>query len=459
MQIPVEKNKIYTFEIIDINHEGVGIAKIEGFAIFVHGAMTGDTVKAKVISTKKNYAVALTQEIIKPSEDRIDPICPAFEECGGCQIMNMKYEKQLQLKTKTVINEMKRNRVEYKELYETIGMKEPYHYRNKAQFPVSQQNGKLSIGFYKKKSHDIVDLDTCYIQHQSNDELIQIIREYILKYNIPVYDEYTHKGLLRHILTKVSFRTGEIMLVLIINGKALPYSDMLIQMLTEKMPNIKSINLSRNEKKTNVILGDSSKCIYGEPYLKDYIGDLEFIISPESFFQVNPIQTEVLYGKALEFAELTGEEIVYDIYCGAGTISLFLAQKAKYVYGIEVVPEAIENAKINAANNNISNVEFHAGTAEEVFPKLYSQGKTADIVVVDPPRKGCDQQVLDTIIEMSPKKIVYVSCGPASLARDLKYLQDNGYKIDKIQPVDMFSHSTHVETAILMTRSDSGEKK
>lgn len=452
MKIPVEKNKSYTFEIIDMNHEGVGIAKIDGFAIFVHGGITGDKLEARVISTKKNYAVALKERIIQPSDKRVAPVCPIFEQCGGCQIMDMDYSAQLQLKTQIVANEMKRNGVEYGTLYDTLGMENPYYYRNKAQFPVGIQDGQLRIGFYEKRSHNIVNLDTCYIQHQANDRLIEALRQVILSQGVSVYDESSHRGLLRHILTKTSFRTGDMMVVLVINGKALPQQQQIIEAITKALPEIKSIHLNINDKKTNVILGAQTTCIYGEPELKDYIHDLAFVISPASFFQVNPAQTEVLYDKALEYAELTGQETVYDLYCGAGTISLFLAQKAKQVYGIEIVPQAIENAKINAQNNHITNAEFHAGAAEEVFPVLYKQGKKADVVVVDPPRKGCDQQVLDTILQMAPQRIVYVSCGPASLARDLKYLQDNGYKVDKIQPVDMFSHSVHVETVVLLSR-------
>jgi len=325
-------------------------------------------------------------------------------------------------------------------------MKKPYRYRNKAQFPIQNIDGLPAVGFYKKKSHNIVATDKCVIQHEVNDKIVKIIKTYIRAYKISLYNEKTHKGLIRHLVTKVGFSTNEVMIILVINGRELPYLNELCSILRENIPGFKTLVLNVNKKDTNVVLGKENIVIYGDGKISDTIGELEFKISPLSFYQVNPVQTEVLYSKALEYADLKKDDIVYDIYCGIGTISLFLAKHAKKVYGIEIVEEAIRDAKINAELNNIFNTEFYAGKAEEVVPRLYKEGKVANVVVVDPPRKGCDQVVLDTIISMKPEKVVYVSCNPATLARDLGYLEEHGFKCEEIQPVDMFPHSTHVES-------------
>ncbi|MCT4662968.1 MAG: 23S rRNA (uracil(1939)-C(5))-methyltransferase RlmD [Tissierellales bacterium] len=454
MKRPVNKQEIYTLDIVDLSHQATGVAKKDNYTIFVEGAIPGDRVEAKIIKAKKNYAVARCMKIVEPSKHRREPICPIANICGGCQIMNIDYAEQLRLKKERVKQELRRNNLEHIEVLDTLGMAEPYYYRNKAQFPVGERKGKLEIGFYKPQSHDIVDTKHCYIQHEINDKIIDIIRFFMEMYQIPAYDEVHQRGLVRHIITKTSFKTRDVMLILVINGSELPHSEELIDLLTQRVEQIKSIQININEKNTNVILGNKTVKIYGEDQLIDYIGDLSFVISPESFFQVNPLQTEVLYQKALEKAGLTGEETVYDLYCGIGSISLFLAQKAKKVYGIEVVKQAIENARENARRNGIENAEFYLGTAEEVFPKLYKEGKKADVVVVDPPRKGCDEAVLDTIVEMNPEKVVYVSCNPASLARDIAYLMEKGYVAEEIQPVDMFPHSLHVETVVKLQRKN-----
>lgn len=450
----VKKNENYLMEIVDMGHNGEGIGRVEGFTVFADGGVPGDSVEVKIDIVKKNYAIGTIVEIKKASLNRVKPNCSSADICGGCQMQHIDYLAQLRWKKNVVKANIERiGKLEDITIHETLGMNNPYYYRNKAQFPVSKRNKEAVIGFYKRKSHNIVDIDTCLIQHEVNDKVINIVRDYINQYSISTYDEKTGKGLIRHVLTKIGFHTKQIMVVLITNGKEIPHKKELINKLTDEIPNIKSIVQNINTKKGNRILGQTCITLYGEDKIIDYIGDLKFNISPLSFFQVNPIQTKVLYEKALEYAGLTGEENVYDIYCGIGTISLFLAKKAKYVYGIEVVEAAIKDAKENAKINSIDNVDFFAGLAEEVVPKLYKEGHKADVVVIDPPRKGCDELVLDTIVKMNPKTVVYVSCNPSTLARDLKYLDEHGYKTVEVQPVDMFPHTTHVETVVRIEKA------
>ncbi|MTI65662.1 MAG: 23S rRNA (uracil(1939)-C(5))-methyltransferase RlmD [Firmicutes bacterium] len=453
MDVPVKKNKKYNLEVIDINHRGQGVCKKDGFAIFVGNGILGDKGTVKINKVKKNYAVGEMVKIAKPSKHRVLPKCPISYNCGGCQLQDLNYQKQLDIKTERVKNDMKRiGKMDDIIIHDTLGMDEPFRYRNKAQFPVRMSNNKLSIGFYKRGSHEVVDTKSCVIQHKANDKVIKLVKDFIQKYKITPYNEKSNTGIIRHILTKVSFATGDLMVVIITNGRNIPYKDKLIKTLTDKIPNIKSIIQNINNRKSNVILGGETKLLYGDEKIIDYIGDLKFKISAKSFYQVNPIQTKVLYQKALEYANLTGNETVFDLYCGIGTISLFLSKKAKKVYGIEVVKEAILDAKENAKENNINNTEFYDGTAEEIFPKLYNKGVSADVVVIDPPRKGCDEAVLDTIVKMKPKRVVYVSCNPATLARDLKYLNESDYITKEIQPVDMFPHTMHVECVALIER-------
>lgn len=453
----LSKNKEYVVDIVDIGQGGVGIGKYEGFTVFVEGGLIQDKVKVRINKSKKNYAVGDIVKIIEKSPFRVERICSDdLKECGGCQIQELDYNKQLELKTNEVKQVISRiGKLENVEIYETIGMKNPCRYRNKAQFPIQNINGETAIGFYKKKSHNVIPTDMCVIQHDINDKIIKIIKTYIQAYNVSLYNETTHTGVLRHLVTKVGFTTNEVMVVLVANGTNLPHLNELASVLKENIPGFKTLVLNINKAKTNVILGKENKVIYGNGKINDYIGDLVFEISPLSFFQVNPIQTEVLYNKALEYAELKENDTVFDIYCGIGTISLFLAQKATKVYGIEIVEDAIKDAKINAKLNKLDNVEFYVGKAEEVVPKMYSEGKTADVVVVDPPRKGCDEKVLDTIVSMKPDRVVYVSCNPSTLARDLAYLNERGYKCVEIQPVDMFPHTMHVEScAKIVKKSD-----
>ena len=450
----LSKNKEYVVDIVDIGQGGVGIGKYEGFTVFVEGGLIQDKVKVRINKSKKNYAVGDIVKIIEKSPFRVERICSDdLKECGGCQIQELDYNKQLELKTNEVKQVISRiGKLENVEIHETIGMKNPCRYRNKAQFPIQNINGETAIGFYKKKSHDVIPTDMCVIQHDINDKIIKIIKTYIQAYNVSLYNETTHTGVLRHLVTKVGFTTNEVMVVLVANGTNLPHLNELASVLKENIPGFKTLVLNINKAKTNVILGKENKVIYGNGKINDYIGDLVFEISPLSFFQVNPIQTEVLYNKALEYAELKENDTVFDIYCGRGTIYLFLAQKATKVYGIEIIEDAIKDAKINAKLNKLDNVEFYVGKAEEVVPKMYSEGKTADVVVVDPPRKGCDEKVLDTIVSMKPDRVVYVSCNPSTLARDLAYLNERGYKCVEIQPVDMFPHTMHVEAVAKLRR-------
>lgn len=450
----LSKNKEYVVDIVDIGQGGVGIGKYEGFTVFVEGGLIQDKVKVRINKSKKNYAVGDIVKIIEKSPFRVERICSDdLKECGGCQIQELDYNKQLELKTNEVKQVISRiGKLENVEIHETIGMKNPCRYRNKAQFPIQNINGETAIGFYKKKSHNVIPTDMCVIQHDINDKIIKIIKTYIQAYNVSLYNETTHTGVLRHLVTKVGFTTNEVMVVLVANGTNLPHLNELASVLKENIPGFKTLVLNINKAKTNVILGKENKVIYGNGKINDYIGDLVFEISPLSFFQVNPIQTEVLYNKALEYAELKENDTVFDIYCGIGTISLFLAQKATKVYGIEIIEDAIKDAKINAKLNKLDNVEFYVGKAEEVVPKMYSEGKTANVVVVDPPRKGCDEKVLDTIVSMKPDRVVYVSCNPSTLARDLAYLNERGYKCVEIQPVDMFPHTMHVEAVAKLRR-------
>lgn len=453
----LSKNKEYIVDIVDIGQGGVGIGKYDGFTVFVDGGLIKDKVKVKINKSKKNYAVGDIVEIIEESPYRVKRRCnDSLKECGGCQIQELDYQKQLDIKTnevKQVINRI--GKLEDVLIHETLGMEDPIRYRNKAQFPIQKVGSSPLIGFYKKKSHDIIPTDKCVIQHEINDKIMKIIKTYINAYKVSIYDEKTHTGVLRHLVTKIGFTTNEVMVVLVANGRKLPYLKELASVLEENVPGFKTLVVNVNREKTNVILGRENIVVYGDGKINDYIGDLVFEISPLSFFQVNPAQTEVLYNKALEYADLKENDTVFDIYCGIGTISLFLAQKAKKVYGIEIVEDAIKDAKINANLNKLYNVEFYVGKAEEIVPKMYKEGKTANVVVVDPPRKGCDEKVLDTIVSMKPDRVVYVSCNPSTLARDLAYLDERGYKCLEIQPVDMFPHTMHVEScAKIVKKSD-----
>ncbi len=452
---PVEKNKDYLMKITDIGNEGEGIGKIDGFTVFVKDALPDEKIKVRITKVNKSFAFGRLMEIIEPSEHRIEPKCPVYKRCGGCSLQHLSYDEQLKFKTKKVKDVLERiGGFENADVNDAIGMENPFHYRNKAQFPVREGKNGVEIGFYAPRSHNVIDIDSCLIQHPLNDKIIRLIREFIDEENISVYNESTGKGLIRHIVTRIGYVTKEVLVCIVINGKSIPKKEKLIEKLSE-VEGLKGIVLNINTKNTNVILSRETKVFWGQGFITDYIGDVKFEISINSFYQVNPVQTKVLYSKALELAGLTGNENVFDIYCGIGTISLFLAQKAKKVIGVEIVEQAIEDAKRNAKINGITNAEFIAGSAEEVIPKLYKEGITADVVVVDPPRKGCDEAVLDTIIKMQPEKVVYVSCDPSTFARDLKVFCSNGYEKGTAQPVDQFCHSGHVETVVLLQRENA----
>ena len=451
--LAIKKNTNFLMTIEDLSSKGEGIGRINNFTVFVEGALPEDEVEAKIVEVKKNFAIGKLIRIIKASPYRVKAPCPYTKRCGGCQIQHLDYQAQLEYKRKRVTDSLERiGKLSNIQVHPTLGMENPFHYRNKAQFPVGLKKGQVQIGFYAPKSHDIIDIQSCKIQDTVCDQILLIIRKFIEDNKIPVYDEEKHKGLIRHILIRTAFYTNEIMVCIIINGKKLPHQEKLINELI-RIPHMTSIVLNHNTKKTNVILGEEITTLWGQDYISDYIGDIKFEISPLSFFQVNPIQTKVLYEKVLEYAGLTGAETVWDAYCGIGTISLFLAQKAKKVYGVEIVEAAIEDARRNAKINKVDNVEFFVGKAEEIIPQFYREkGIKADVIVVDPPRKGCDERLLETMVEMAPKRIVYVSCDPGTLARDLKILTEKGYKVEEVQPVDMFGHTMHVECVTLMSR-------
>ncbi|WP_028830047.1 23S rRNA (uracil(1939)-C(5))-methyltransferase RlmD [Proteocatella sphenisci] len=450
----LKKDEIYEIQIVDMGNKGEAIGKTDGFTVFVDGAVKGDLVKGRITLSKKNYAVADLVEIVTPSEDRVTPRCELSGICGGCQIMHMDYKKQLEMKSDQLRQSLVRiGKIENPNLLPIIGMEDPYNYRNKAQFPLEiDSKGNLQIGFYKKFSHNVIPFDTCHIQDPINDKILKVVKEYIAKNEITIYDEKTNEGNIKRIVTKVGFKTGEVMVVIVTKGKILKNNDQLVSMLKKEVPGLTTVVQNINSKQTNVILGHKNFVLYGTGTITDKLHDLVFEISPNSFYQVNPVQTDVLYSKALEFADIDSTKTVVDVYCGIGTISLFLAQKAKKVIGIEVLEESIEDAKRNAEINKLSNAEFLCGKAEEVLPKLYEEGIRADVVVVDPPRKGCEEIVLKTIAEMNVEKIVYISCNPSTLARDIEILSHHGYKMEKVQGVDMFPHSMHIESVTLLVK-------
>ena len=454
METVVKKNDLVEITIEDIGSDGEGIGKYQGYTLFVKDTTVGDRAIVKVIKTGKTYGFARLMELVKPSEYRVEPRCPIASKCGGCQLQHMDYAKQLEYKENKVRHCLTRIGGFCDIPMEPIcGMEEPYYYRNKSQFPVGKRrDGGVAIGFYAGRTHSIIDTERCYIGAEVNTDILRFMRSFIEQYHIEPYEEETHQGLLRHILTRVGYRTGEVMVCLVVNGRDIPHKEELIKGLRE-IPGMKSICLNVNQSKTNVILGETIVPLWGESYITDYIGDIAYRISPLSFYQVNPVQTKKLYDIALLYADLHGDEVVWDLYCGIGTISLFLAQKAKMVYGVEIIPQAIEDAKRNAQINNIRNAEFFVGAAEEVLPAKYQEENIhADVIVVDPPRKGCAQSLLDTILKMAPKKVVYVSCDPATLARDLKYLCEKDYELVKVRAVDQFSHSVHVESVARIER-------
>jgi 23S rRNA (uracil1939-C5)-methyltransferase len=530
--LPVRKNEEYEAEIVGINHDGEGVGRVDGFTLFVGGALPGERVLVKVVHLKKQYGYGKLLRVLRTSPERVKPDCGIYEQCGGCQLQHLSYEAQLQVKRQQVIDNLERigklrvvggagwkqDQGQGKEqgqgqgqgkgkgkgkeqelrqvqdqdqdhdhelgreleqiqgfgegsrevkfiqsggqaaetngiiVHPTLGMSDPWRYRNKAQVPFGEEEGGLIGGFYAQGSHRIIDMEKCLIQHEANDDVVARVKAIGQRLGISAYNEETHQGLLRHVVVKVGFRTGEIMVVLITNGERIPSEPDWIKGIREAIPGVQSICQNVNTNRTNVIFGDKTRVLWGSDVIYDYIGEVKFAISARSFFQVNPVQTEVLYGKALEYAALSGDEVVIDAYCGIGTISLFLAQRAGQVYGVEIVEEAIADARKNAELNGMTNVQFEAGPAEVVLPAWTRQGVKPDVIVVDPPRKGCEPSLLETILELQPRRVVYVSCNASTLARDLRVLVDGGYRVAEVQPVDMFPHTVHVESVALLVR-------
>lgn len=572
--VPVEKNGIYEADVIGIGHEGEGVGRVQGFTLFIHGALPGEKVRVKVLKVKKSFGYAKLLEVLDTSPDRTAPPCPIYESCGGCQLQHLDYAAQLRYKRQTVVDQLERigklqiapepdmqtevasnrgqappelaksveqtqssgqerqhlptspdrgtqanrtakrceksdgyslgnnlskiavdrdeslrnqrnesvsqseSKVEWNNRQEvtdstgqlpsddgeathasvsatqgvivhaTLGMDHPWRYRNKAQVPIGEMEGGLVGGFYARSSHRIIDMESCGIQHEANDEVVQAVKAIGTELGVSAYDERTHQGVLRHVVVRRGFHTGEVMVVLITSSRKLPQQERWIAAIRERVSGVQSICHNVNRARTNVIFGEHTNVLWGRAAIYDDIGGVRFAISARSFYQVNPVQTEVLYRQALRYAQLTGTETVIDAYCGIGTISLFLARAAKKVYGVEIVPEAVEDARANAELNGIGNVEFAVGEAEAVLPQWREAGVSADVAVVDPPRKGCDAALLETLLAMRPARIVYVSCNPATLARDLRILADGGYRAVEVQPVDMFPHTVHIEAVV-----------
>lgn len=467
----MKKNDVFTVTIEDMGEDGAGIGKTDGYTWFIKDALIGDVIQASVMKMKKNYGFARLVKILEPAPGRVEPRCPVARACGGCQLQELDYREQLRFKERKVYNHLKRiggmDRLFLPEDREKaagvldavvmepiIGMEDPWRYRNKAQYPVGLgKDGQLAAGFYAGRTHSLIPapgLD-CLLGCQENKELLKIILDFMKEYKIPSYDEAAHQGLVRHVLLRKGFSSGGLMVCLVINGEELPHGGELAERLREA--GVSSVSYSVNTERTNVIMGTRIVNLYGPGYITDTIGDIEYRISPLSFYQVNPVQTEKLYGTALEFADLSGGETVWDLYCGIGTISSFLAKKAGKVYGVEIIPQAIEDARENARRNGIENVEFFVGKAEEVLPEQYERNHVhADVIVVDPPRKGCDPVCLETILKMAPERVVYVSCDSATLARDVKFLEENGYRAMRVRPVDMFPMGGHCECVVKLER-------
>lgn len=476
----MKKNDVLTVKIEDIGIDGEGIGKAEGLTFFIKDALPGDVVTAAVMKLKKSYGYARLLEVLTPSPHRVLPKCPISRKCGGCQLQALNYAGQLNFKQQKVMNHLiriggfARDDVEAW-MQPILGMDVPYRYRNKAQFPIgTDKDGNPAAGFYAGRTHCIIPVRDCCLCVEENSAILDVVLKFMKEKRIPAYDERTGAGLIRHVLIRKGFRTGEIMVCLVINGEEIPFADTLAAQL-EAIRGVKSILLNVNTRQTNVILGDAVKVLRGESYISDYIGTIRYRISPLSFYQVNPLMTAKLYQTVLDYAGLTGKETVWDLYCGIGTISLFLAGSAEHVYGVEIVPQAVEDARENARMNGIANAEFFAGKAEEVLPAFYERGsmedviqtaktggRTAsrgdadmlhpDVIVVDPPRKGCEESLLSVMVRMAPERIVYVSCDSATLARDLKYLCGENYEVKRVQTMDQFSQTVHVETVVLMSR-------
>ena len=451
MEVPVKKNQEYIVDIIDNGFEGEGIAKINDFTIFIPNSLKGEKVKILILKVLSSYAFGKVIEIIKKSENRVESDCSTYKRCGGCNLRHIKYSETLKLKRNIVQSLVNKTLSSKIEVEETLGMENPYHYRNKAQYPIGiDKNGNPVMGVFANRTHEIIPIEKCLIQDEQTEKIAKYILEYIKENHISIYNENTGNGLIRHIVTKIGKKSNEIMCVIVINGEDIPNENKLVEELTNKFPNIKTIVKNINKKNTNVILGEKNVIIYGDGYIKDTLDSLVFKISPLSFYQVNPIQAEKLYKIGVESAEISKDDIVFDLYCGIGTISLFMAKYAKKVYGIEIVNEAVRDAIENAKINDIQNTEFIAGDVEKVLDNLIKERKIfPDIVMVDPPRRGLDNVSIQNILNIRPKKMVYISCNPATLVRDLKFFEED-YDIKSIKPVDMFPFTSHVECVAVL---------
>lgn len=451
MEVPVKKNKEYLVEIIDQGFEGEGIAKIEGFTIFIEGAIKGEKCRILIVKVTSSHAFGKLVEILEKSKYRVEPDCATYKRCGGCNLRHIDYEETLNIKQNTVQNLVNKTLNNKIKVEMTVGMGNPYNYRNKAQYPVGfDKSGEPVMGVYAKRTHEIIPMRNCMIQNPVSEKIANVVLGFFIKNNIPIYNEKNGEGLLRHIVIKVGIKTHEIMCILVLNKKELKKEKELIKVLIREFPEIKTIVKNYNMKNTNVILGNENEVIYGDGYIYDELGDYTFKISPLSFYQINPIQTEALYNIAIEMADLKKTDTLFDLYCGIGTIGIFASPYVNRVYGIEIVKQAIEDAKENANINNIRNIEFFAGDVEKVFENVLKEHNVKpDVIFVDPPRKGLDKHTIENILNIKPEKIVYISCNPASLVRDLKLLEES-YEIKKIQPVDMFPFTSHVECVVAM---------
>ncbi|UBV35611.1 23S rRNA (uracil(1939)-C(5))-methyltransferase RlmD [Staphylococcus xylosus] len=449
----IQKNEVVEGKVVDLTHEGHGVVKFDRYPVFVPNALIDEIIEFKVIKVKKNFAIGKLITIKEQSESRVEPPCVYYYKCGGCQLQHMTYQAQLNMKKEQVVNLFQR-KAGFKDvvIHDTIGMDNPWYYRNKSQIPVGKNNEhEIITGFYRQRSHDIIDMDECLIQDSLHQDVINKVKVWFNELNVSVYNEHQKQGLMRHVVIRTGHHSRELMVIFVTNGKKFKQSDVITERLVADFPEIVSVKQNINTTHSNVIMGDNSYTLYGKDEIEDTLSDVTFKINDQSFYQINSLQTEKLYQRAIEYAELQGEEIVLDTYCGIGTIGLYMAPKAKHVYGVEVVPEAIKDAQLNATINQFENTTFVCGKAEDVILKWESEGIKPDVVMVDPPRKGCDETFLETLLELNPKKIVYISCNPSTQQRDAQLLAQH-YKLTQITPVDMFPHTTHVETVAQFER-------
>lgn len=456
MDIPVKKNEEYVVDIIDNGYEGEGIAKIDGFTIFVNGVIKGERCKIAITKVTSSHGFARLIEILKKSEYRVEPDCFTYKRCGGCSLRHIDYDETLNIKQEKVqnlVNKTLKNKIE---VNRTLGMGNPYNYRNKAQYPVgTDKSGRPIFGIFANRTHEIIPIQECHIQKRISCEIADFVLSEMEKFNISVYNEKTGKGHVRHIITKVGVITNEIMVIIVINGKEMPHELTLANNIIDKFPQVKTVVKSINMKNTNVIMGQKNFSIVGRGYITDRLGDFVFKISPMSFYQVNPVQAEALYNIAIEKANITKDDVVCDLYCGIGTIGIFASKFAKKVYGIEIVSQAIEDARVNANLNKINNIEFICGDVEEAFDELIKKEKVKpDVIIVDPPRRGLDVKTIGNIIKLKTSRVVYISCNPATMVRDLKLMEEL-YEVVEVQPVDMFPFTSHVEcVSVLQLKQD-----